>query len=201
MLYKVSSDARLARLLNTADMLLPDGVGVSLILRNRGAKEHERITGIDTAEWVLSYAQSNGLSVYLLGGAPTVAASAARALKKRFPRLKIAGTHHGYFDASMQSKENEEVLKSIRGSHADIVFVCMGFPRQEAWIARHGKHLHGVRLFMGLGGSLDVWSGNVRRAPRIFRACGVEWLWRAVKEPKRIKDILALPVFVIKEIN
>jgi N-acetylglucosaminyldiphosphoundecaprenol N-acetyl-beta-D-mannosaminyltransferase len=201
MLYKASKDKRLASLLNGADMLLCDGVGVTLLLKRKGAKNSERITGIDSARWVLGYAAENRLSVYLLGGKPHVAERAAKNLKAALPELNIAGTHDGYFDASPRSAENRHVLRDIRRSRADIVFVCMGFPRQEAWITRYAEQLGDVRLFMALGGSLDVWAGNVRRAPRLFRACGLEWLWRAAKEPHRIKELLSLPVFLIKEIN
>ncbi len=196
-LGKAARDVRLRELLNKADLLLPDGIGVALAFRIKGYGACDRITGIDTAEWVLRYAAKNGLSVYLLGGEPGVAERAARRLKKALPTLKIAGTHHGYFD--FRTQKNAEVLKSIRSSNTDIVFVCMGFPRQEAWINRYAPQLSDVRLFMGLGGSLDVWSGKIRRAPSLFRAAGLEWLWRALREPRRTTELLSIPIFLIKQ--
>lgn len=198
MLYKSSKDARLVSLLNRADLLLPDGVGISLACKLTKKPRVERITGIDTAWRLLGEAERTGASVFLLGGKAGVASAAARRIKKSFPRLNICGTQHGYFDKSPSSAESKAVLKGIRRASPDILFVCLGFPTQEAWIMRNKKHLPTVKIFMGLGGSLDVWSGKVKRAPIFVQEMGLEWLWRCVKEPKRIKDALSLPCFLIE---
>ena len=196
-LSKCNKDTSLASLLNSADLLLPDGMGISLICKKRGFK-CERITGIDTAEWVLEYAARNGLSIFLLGGKAGIAERAAARLMQRLSGLKIAGTHHGYFDKTPSSEQNKSVAAQIQDSRADIVFVCFGFPTQEEWIIQNKEQFSNVRLFMGLGGSLDVWSGKVCRAPRPFRAAGLEWLWRCMCEPRRIGEILSLPIFLLK---
>ena len=197
-LYKASKDARLVSLLNRADLLLPDGAGISLACRLTDKPQVKRLTGIDTAWRLLGEAEKAGASVFLLGGKAGVASAAARRIEKSFPRLKICGTQHGYFDKSPSSAENKAVLKGIRRASPDILFVCMGFPTQEAWIMRNARHLPSVKIFMGLGGSLDVWSGKVKRAPKAFRKMGLEWLWRCASQPKRLKDVLSLPCFLIK---
>lgn len=187
---------KLVELLNRADLLLPDGAGVELLCRKRGIYGVERITGIDTAYSLLQFASEKGLRVFLLGGKSGISRLAADNLKKQFPSINICGTHHGYFDKSSSSPHNRRVLKKIRLSKPDILFVCFGFPYQEQWIIQSRRSLPTVRLFMGLGGSLDVWAGKVRRAPRVFRSLKLEWLWRCLNQPKRFfpltKSIFAL---------
>ena len=197
-LHKASKDGRLVSLLNRADLLLPDGVGVSLARRLAGAPRVERITGIDTAWRLLGEAERTGASVFLLGGKAGIPEAAARQIKKAYPRIRICGTQHGYFNKASGSEQNRAILRGIRRARPDILLVCMGFPTQEAWIMRNKGHLPSVKIFMGLGGSLDVWSGRVKRAPKCFQKMGLEWLWRCMREPKRIKDTLSLPCFLIK---
>lgn len=180
-----AKDKSLVGLLNSADLLLPDGVGVGLLCRKKGVRGIERITGIDTAYSLLRIAQDNGLRVFLLGGKAGVAQSAAANLKQKFPSLSVCGTHHGYFDKTDSSPENRRVIKKIRAARPDILFVCFGFPVQERWISENRNVLPDISVFMGLGGSLDVWSGNLRRAPRVFRVLHLEWLWRCFRQPKR----------------
>ena len=199
-LDKAARDIRLASLLNSADLLLPDGVGISLACRLSGIKGVRRITGIDTAEWLLRVAERRGLSVFLIGGKPGIAALAAKKLKQKLPNLNVCGTHHGYFDKSSHSSDNKALIRKLRKASPDIVYVCMGFPLQEAWISSNAHSLPSVRLFMGLGGSLDVWSGTVRRAPKLLRLSGLEWLWRCTLTPKKLPTLLHLPHFLISSI-
>ena len=123
-----------------------------------------------------------------------MAEAAAKNLKCRLPSLNICGTHHGYFEKS--GKENYLVLEEIRAAAHDILFVCFGFPMQERWICDNLSSLTSVRIAMGLGGSLDVWSGNKKRAPKALQAMGLEWLWRSAFEPKRLKILLKIPKFL-----
>ena len=183
-----------ASLLARADLLLPDGTGLLLASHLLRTPLPARIAGIDAATYVLSVAETKGLSVALLGARHGVAARAAARLRRRFPHLRICYTHHGYFDRS--GKENEAVLASLRVAKPDILFVCFGFPAQEAWIDRHAAEIPSLRLCMGLGGSLDVWAGNVRRAPKFIRICGLEWLWRTAREPRRARIFLDIPRFL-----
>ncbi len=197
-LHKTSKSKKLKELLSSADLLLPDGIGVSLACRIRGLPRQVRITGIDTAHWLMRYASRNELSVYLLGGAHGIAKQAARRLRRDIPTLKICGAHHGYFNKRADSEENRSVIDHINRAAPDILFVCMGFPIQEAWIKANISKLPSVRVAMGLGGSLDVWSGKISRAPLIFQRMGLEWLWRSIISPKRFFELASLPTFFLE---
>jgi N-acetylglucosaminyldiphosphoundecaprenol N-acetyl-beta-D-mannosaminyltransferase len=201
MLASAAKDSSICSLLNSSDINIPDGIGIYLASRLCFARLPERSTGIGTAEQILKIAEKHSLRVFLLGGKESVAHKAALSLKKRYPRLIICGTHHGYFDKHNACKENSSVIRSINTAKADILFVCFGFPLQESWIAENLPSLPSLRLAMGLGGSLDVWSGNIRRAPSWVQSIGLEWLWRAFREPKRAKRLLSLPKGLVSAIT
>ena len=190
--YRSSS---LTAILNRADLLLPDGIGLVIASRILGTPLPDRITGIDTGRYVLEIAEREGLSVALVGARDGVADRAAEKLCRELPRLKICYTHHGYF--SHEGKENVAVLDALRAAAPDILFVCFGSPAQETWIDRYAASIPSLRLCMGLGGSLDVWAGNVRRAPKWVSACGSEWLWRVLREPRRAKIFAQIPYFFL----
>ena len=198
---KCIKDQQLGTLLNSADMLLPDGVGIGLLCRKQGVTDFERITGIDTAFSVLKIAEENRLKVFLLGGKPQIAQRAAEKLKNALPQLIICGTHHGYFNKEKNSAENKCIIEQLRTAKPDILFVCFGFPVQERWISENADQLPYVSLFMGLGGSLDVWSGKCRRAPKIFQRLHLEWLWRCLFQPKRFVSLFrnAFTVLFLKK--
>lgn len=196
MLWQVRNDASLLSLLCSADLLLPDGIGVLLSARLSGQRLPETVTGIDTAEWLLTQAQKQRLSVFLLGGKRGVAEEAERRLLLRFPYLTICGTHHGYFDKNPNGSENQAVLRKIQNAKPDLLFVCFGFPLQERWITDNTPLLASLRLSVGLGGALDIWSGRLHRAPKIIRLLRCEWLWRALAEPRRWKKLIHIPQFL-----
>lgn len=173
----------LTALFERADLLLPDGIGLLIASRILKTPLKERITGIDTAEFILSYAEKHKLSVALLGARPNVAKLTAKRLTARFPSLNICFTHHGYFEKS--GRENELVLEKLNRSSPDILFVCFGFPSQERWIDENASKIDSLRLCMGLGGALDVWSGKVCRAPKLIQGIKLEWLWRTLSDKKR----------------
>ena len=198
MLLAASKDRELRKLLNSSELNIPDGVGVRLAARLRGGRL-ESMSGIDLAEELLSVAASKGYRVFFLGAKRGVAEKAAENMRVRYPTLQICGVHHGYFDKS--GAENAAVLKKIRTAAPDILFVCFGFPAQEKWIADNLASLPSVKLAMGLGGSLDVWSGNIRRAPLLIQKAGLEWLWRTVLEPKRARIFVDIPHFLIEIIK
>ena len=181
-------------ILNSADINIPDGIGLIIASSLKGGKVKKRISGIDLATDILKISQNRGYKVFLLGAKQGVAKKAKKNLKKLYPRLNICGTHHGYF----KNEENFEIIKAINQSKADIIFVCMGYPEQEKWINENAYFLKSVKLCMGLGGSLDVWSQNVKRAPAIFQVLCLEWLYRTVKDPKRAKIFWDIPVFLFK---
>ena len=179
-----------AHLLNRSTLSLPDGAGVLRASKKLGRSLRERVAGIDFGEAVLREASRQRLRVFLLGGEVGVAQTASEKLCIRYPGLKICGTYHGYFQKT--GAENERILNDIRSAHTDILFVCFGFPRQEEWILENLPSLKELRLIAGLGGSLDVWSGKLRRAPKFFIDHGLEWAWRMAREPRRLKNLPAL---------
>ena len=199
MLMLAEQNESLKQALNNADILLPDGIGVCIAAHLLGTPLPERITGIDTAQALLEYASQEQLSVFLLGARPGVAERAAERMRAKYPKLNICGVHHGYFDKS--GKENGTVIDAINKSGARILFVCFGAPLQEIWISENKEQLTSVKLYMGLGGALDVWSGEIKRAPRFLQKAGLEWLWRILKEPRRISFIFQIPHFLYKVVR
>ena len=167
-------------LLRSADLLLPDGIGAVLL---SGGRIKKRFPGIEAGEFLLALAARRGYRVYLLGGKDGVAKRAASVLKKRYPGLSVVGTHHGYFP--LGGKEEAAVTKRLCAADPELLIVCMGFPKQERFLRQVQHRLPSLRIGIALGGSLDVWSGDVRRAPAVLRVCGMEWLWRTAKEPRR----------------
>lgn len=194
MLGRAALDTHIAELLNEGDLNTPDGVGVIWAAKKLGYPLPERVAGIELGEHTIAHCAAEGYRVFLLGGERGVADRAAESLKKIHPNLCICGTHHGYFDPD--SEENEVLLKIISKASPDLLIVCLGFPRQERWVTENRPRLTSVKVMMALGGSLDVWSGRRRRAPRIIRRLKLEWLWRILREPSRIPRAAVLPSFV-----
>lgn len=194
MLDACRRDGEKAALLNRATLSLPDGAGVLLAARRRGTPLKGRVAGIEFGEALLSRAAHEGLRVFLLGGAEGVAERAAVRLGLRYPGLCVCGYYWGYFQKG--GEEDRRVTELIRAARPDILFVCMGFPIQETWIGAHLSLLGEVRVVAGLGGSLDVWAGELRRAPRIVSRVGLEWAWRMAREPRRLKHLPALARFL-----
>ena len=196
MLLQASNSKRKSKLLNSADINIPDGIGVVIASKLTNGKIKKRISGIDIAEEILSLSQKFGYKIFLLGAEKGTAKKAAKNIKKRFPKIKICGTHHGYFNKS--GKDNDALIKTINQTSPDIIFVCMGYPMQEEWIIKNADKIKSAKVFIGLGGSLDVWSGKIHRAPAPFKIFGLEWLYRTVKEPKRAKIFWDIPIFLFK---
>lgn len=175
---------------NGADLVLPDGVGVVKGAAMLGTPLKEKTPGIEFAAGLMGKMAQQGKSLYLLGAKPGVAELAGQRLTQRYPGLRIAGTHDGYF------KEDGPVVEAIRQSGADVVFVCLGAPKQELWMAKNGSAT-GAHLLCGLGGSLDVFAGVVARAPKFWSDHGLEWFYRLCKEPRRIGRMMKLPLFLV----
>lgn len=190
-IMKAQDDEKLKRLLNSAALQIPDGVGVLIASKmNRGSIK-SRVTGIDLMQNVCALAAQNNYRVFMLGAKPGVAERAAEILKEKYKGLNIVGIRDGYF------KNEEELIENIKSSKADIMFVAMGSPKQENWITKNMDKLE-VPFLMGVGGSYDVICGNIKRAPDLMCKLGLEWLYRLVKEPWRYKRMLVLPVFLFK---
>ncbi|MBQ9736618.1 MAG: WecB/TagA/CpsF family glycosyltransferase [Clostridia bacterium] len=174
-------DGALDALLRRADVLVADGYGCRLAARLSGSTPPPRIAGIDLAEALLAGGEAFGARVFLYGGKFGVAHRAAILLGAKYPRLRFA-TADGF---------GADPLDEICAFSPHFVFVCLGFPRQEKWIAQNAAALGAVCL--GLGGSLDVWSGDLPRAPRAVQKAGLEWAYRTLREPHRITRLLPLP--------
>lgn len=187
--YLCRKEPQLARVLNGAILVLPDGVGVVHASKLLKRPLKEKVAGIDFAAALMEELSRRGDGLFLLGAKPGVAEEAARRLTRLYPNLKIAGTNDGYF------KEDIPVIKKINRSGASVLFVCLGAPRQEYWMQGHMDQLN-VRLAVGLGGSLDVFAGQVKRAPDLWVKLGLEWLYRLICEPRRFGRMCRLPLFL-----
>lgn len=183
-------DSEAMEAVRRADMVIADGIGVVYGAKILGTPLKGRVPGIEFAQNLMGRMAESGKTLFLLGAKPGIADQAAEKLKVRYPGLQIAGTHDGYF------KEDGPVLAQIRDSGADVVFVCLGAPKQEKWMWHNGEAT-GAHLLVGLGGCLDVFSGNVQRAPEVFQKLGLEWLYRLLKNPSRIGRMMKLPLFLV----
>ncbi|MDK2896412.1 MAG: N-acetylglucosaminyldiphosphoundecaprenol N-acetyl-beta-D-mannosaminyltransferase [Candidatus Atribacteria bacterium] len=183
MVARQSWDQQFREVLQGAELLVPDGVGVVWAARLLGKRIPARISGVDLAEALFSEGSRQGWRVFLLGGSELVVERAYQEIKKRFPLLSIVGFHHGYFS------EEKTVVEVINSQKPDIVLVGMGCPRQEFWIARFREQF-AASVFVGVGGSFDVWSGLKPRAPRLIQKMGLEWLYRVAREPSRLRRII-----------
>ncbi len=190
MIMQAYRDEEFKNVLNSADIITADGIGVvyaSKILKN---PINERCSGYDIACELLKELEKSGKSIYLFGSKPGVPETAKVNMIKKHPKLNIVGVSNGYFD----DKREQEIIADINEKKPDVLFVCLGVPKQEYWIFNNKEKLN-AKVLMGLGGSLDVFAGNVKRAPKIFIKFGVEWLYRLIKEPWRIKRMMDLPKF------
>lgn len=187
---RAQKDREFAGILAQADLVIPDGVGVVYAAKILGRPLKGRVPGIDFASALMGRMAGTGRRLYLLGAAPGVAEQAAVNLRAKYPGLVVCGAHDGFF------QDDASPAAAIKAARADVVFVCLGFPKQEKWIAAHGREA-GARLYVGLGGSLDVFAGRVERAPESFQRLGLEWLHRLIKEPSRIGRMAKLPLFLV----
>ncbi|ANB56536.1 glycosyltransferase, WecB/TagA/CpsF family protein [Anoxybacillus sp. B7M1] len=193
-IMKAQEDMELRDLLNKATYQIPDGIGVILASMMKGGKIRSRVTGIDMMMRLCKEAALHGKKVFLYGAKPGVADEAKKKLEERFPGIQIVGTMHGY------EKNENVIVNAINASNPDILFVALGSPAQEYWIVKHMDSL-APKVYQGVGGSFDVVSGRLKRAPLLFQKLGMEWFYRLVKEPWRWKRQLVLPKFLIKAIR
>lgn len=191
MVVHAQRDGRYRGIVNRCALSLCDTVGLLAIARLRGVDLHERVTGVELVDDLCAAAAREGLSVFLLGGAPGIAQRAAQHLMHRFPGLVVAGARSGYFDDA----QSPGIATEIRTSGAALLFAGMGFPRQEYWLSEYLGQT-GCGAGIGVGGSFDVISGAVQRAPERWRRLGLEWLYRLITQPHRWRRQLALPHFI-----
>jgi len=190
-IIKAKNDQSLRKLLNEAEFQIPDGIGVILASKIQKGKITSRVTGVDMMMRLCEEAAKRQKPIFLYGGMPGVADKAAEKLKELYPNIIISGTQDGY------EKDNSKVNAKINEAKPDILFVAMGSPKQENWINANRDSLHPT-IYQGVGGSFDVLAGTVKRAPEAFQKVGMEWFYRLMKEPKRFKRQLALPLFLLE---
>ncbi|GHV38333.1 acetylglucosaminyldiphosphoundecaprenol acetyl-beta-D-mannosaminyltransferase [Clostridia bacterium] len=196
MVMAARKDAEFLRVLNTADMVVPDGIGIVYASRILKPSLPERVGGYDLTLKILEHAAKDGLRVYFFGSAPGVAESAAEKLKAKFAGLNIVGLHSGYFN----NNEESRIIEDINAAGTDILLVGLGFPKQEKWIAENKEKLC-AKVLIGVGGSLDGYAGTVKRAPNFFIKLNLEWFYRLVQQPSRIKRQIQLPLFMLAVIR
>ncbi|MBN1506411.1 MAG: WecB/TagA/CpsF family glycosyltransferase [Sedimentisphaerales bacterium] len=177
-MHRAWHEPELLHMLRQTDVSICDGIGVSLASRILHGRSIKRITGCDLFFKLLSLASRRRWGVYLLGASAQANAAARQGLQDMYPQLRIVGWHDGYFE------DSAPVVDDINASGADLLFVAMGSPKQEYWLSRH-RHLLDARFCMGVGGSFDVASGNIKRAPKVFRMTGTEFLFRFAVEPRK----------------
>ena len=190
-IIKAKEDPALKKLLNEAEFQIPDGIGVILASKIQKGHITSRVTGVDMMLRLCQEAAKRKKPIFLYGGKPGVADKAAVKLRELYPGIIVAGTQDGY------EKDQNKVIEKINEAKPDLLFVAMGSPKQENWINANRDQLHPT-IYQGVGGSFDVLAGTVKRAPEAFQKVGMEWFYRLMKEPKRLKRQLALPLFLLE---
>lgn len=190
----------LMEIISFADVTLPDGVGVIKAARILKTPLKEKVAGVELGEELFRVLDPARHSFFLFGGKPEenglpcVAAEAGQRMTEKYS-CSIVGARHGY--VSKSGAENDETVRLINESGADVLYVCLGYPTQERWIAENSSRLENVKLVLALGGSLDIYANRVKRAPSVFINAGLEWLWRLLCEPSRFIRMMKLPKFYI----
>jgi N-acetylglucosaminyldiphosphoundecaprenol N-acetyl-beta-D-mannosaminyltransferase len=174
-----------------SSVIIPDGVGTVLASKLAGSPVKEKLAGIEVMEGIIQRCAEEGQGIYLLGAKEEVVAACAEKLKSKYPGIKIAGWHNGYFDIDSCN----DIISDIKEKKPKAIFVAMGSPRQDRFILKYMDQLP-CRIFMGVGGSFDVISGNIQRAPKWMINIGMEWLYRVSKEPWRLKRLSSIPKFL-----
>lgn len=193
-------DRDIRDIINDGDLVTPDGIGLIYGSRIKKKPLKERVTGFDLSIKILEIANEKGYSLFLLGGKEGVAKAAGENIIKKYPNIKLVGYHHGYFKGSHIGHNNHEeelsIIHRINEVKPDIIFAGLGFPKQEIWIDANKNRLKG-KVIIGNGGTMDILSGNAKRAPEVFQKLGLEWLYRLIKEPSRIRRQMVIPKFML----
>ena len=185
------TDKALRRAILAADYVIPDGFGVVLASKICGTPLKERVCGYDIARELLPIMSRNGRKLYILGARPGVAEEAAASMLKANPGLIICGIHDGYFS------DDDAIIGDINALSPDFLFVALGFPRQEIWMTANRSRLK-VGVMLGIGGSVDVFAGEIKRAPEFYIKHHLEWFYRLIKQPSRIGRMMKLPKYVMR---
>ena len=193
MLMRATHDEELRHILNASALVVPDGAGTVWAARHLGHAMPERVAGYDLAQELLRCAPAEGRRVYFFGSAPGVAEKAKAKAEQIYPGIEIVGVRNGFFSPA----DNAAIIAEIRAARPDLLLVALGVPKQEKWIAAHLAEID-VPVAIGVGGTLDVMAGVMKRAPHWMQKAKLEWLFRGLMQPKRAGRLLALPKFVLK---
>ena len=192
--FSVPKDPQLLETFRTADLLLPDGIGIVWAAKILYGSRLERVPGSEFIFDICKLAANNGYSIFVYGAKEETNRTAVNRLKKQFQYLKVVGRCNGYISEA----EMPELVNRINKTRAEILFLALGSPKQENWFAKYHRELKYVKVCQCIGGTLDTIAGNVKRAPEIWQKCSLEWLYRLVMQPSRIKRQKVLPFFVLK---
>jgi N-acetylglucosaminyldiphosphoundecaprenol N-acetyl-beta-D-mannosaminyltransferase len=191
-IVQAQSDPEYRALYDRADLVTGDSAGVLWAAKRFGSPLKGRVSGVDLVDRLCAASPGKGYRIYFLGAAPGVADLAAERMRTKYPGCQIVGTRDGYFPATDDSAIADEIVKT----NPDVLFVAMGIPRQEKFILATQSRIK-ARVAMGVGGSFDVFSGKVKRAPLAFQKLHLEWLWRLIQNPSKIAKVKLLPQFVL----
>ena len=192
MVMQANANPRLFAAMSNAALVIPDGAGVILAAKYFGMDMPERVAGYDLSQELLQLAAQKNFRVFFLGAAPGVAAQAKASAERKYPGLKVVGVENGYFTVA----EQDRVIAAIVKSKPDILLAALGVPRQELWLEEHLANL-AVPVCIGVGGTLDVMAGKVKRAPRWMQRGHIEWAYRLIMQPWRIMRMMNLPKFAL----
>ena len=192
--FSIPMDPLVYETFKQADLLIPDGIGMVWAARLLYGVKLERVPGSEFIFDLCRLAQDKGHGVYFFGAKENVNRRSVEILKRRFPKLNVVGRSNGYFADS----ELPKIIGSINDSGAEILFLALGSPRQEKWFAAYKNQLRYIKICQGIGGTLDTIGGEVKRAAKPWRDLNLEWLFRLIDNPKRIRRQIVLPVFVFR---
>ena len=193
MIMNATRDEELLEILRAADLVVPDGAGTVWAAHHLGHSMPERVAGYDLTQELLKRAPEKHRRVFFFGSAPGVAEKARQKAEALYPGIQVVGVRNGYFNEA----EEPEIIREIREAEPDLLLAALGVPKQEKWLKKHKKEL-GVPVSIGVGGTLDVMAGTVKRAPLWMQKAKLEWLFRGILQPKRVGRLLALPKFVFR---
>ena len=193
MIMRATHDEELKNILNDAALVVPDGAGTVWAAHHLGYEMPERVAGFDLAQELMRIAPSKKQKVFFFGSAPGVAEKAKAKAEELYPGIEIVGTRDGYF----KPEDEPTIIEEIKAAQPDLLLAALGVPKQEKWLNAHLKEL-GVPVAIGVGGTLDVMAGVMKRAPYWMQKAKLEWLFRGLLQPKRAGRLMALPKFVLK---
>ena len=193
MIMRATYDTELKDILNDAALVVPDGAGTVWAAHHLGYEMPERVAGFDLAQELMRIAPSKKQKVFFFGSAPGVAEKAKAKAEELYPGIEIVGTRDGYF----KPEDEPAIIEEIKAAQPDLLLAALGVPKQEKWLNAHLKEL-GVPVAIGVGGTLDVMAGVMKRAPYWMQKAKLEWLFRGLLQPKRAGRLMALPKFVLK---